>query len=85
MSDTELSEEEKWKTLIDCNFKYDGRFSYVVRTTGIFCLPSYKSKSPKRENVVFFDKLEQVKERGLRHCKRCRPDLLEYQSIKSEF
>lgn len=73
-----LTEEEKWKAALECDACYDGRFYYGVKTTGIFCRPSCKSKSPKRENVEFFDTAEQARESGLRPCKRCRPDLLEF-------
>lgn len=73
-----LTEEEKWKAALECDASYDGRFYYGVKTTGIFCRPSCKSKSPKRENVEFFDTAEQACESGLRPCKRCRPDLLEF-------
>jgi len=75
---TMLTEEEKWKAALECDASYDGRFYYGVITTGIFCRPSCKSKSPKRENVEFFDTAEQARESGLRPCKRCRPDLLEF-------
>lgn len=75
---TTLTEEEKWKAALECDASYDGRFYYGVKTTGIFCRPSCKSKSPKRENVEFFDTAEQARESGLRPCKRCRPDLLEF-------
>ena len=77
-----LTEEEKWKAAFACDEAYDGRFYYGVKTTGIFCRPSCKSKSPKRENVEFFDTAEQARDSGLRPCKRCRPDLLEFQPQK---
>lgn len=82
MSDANLIEEEKWQASLACNPAYDGRFFYGVKTTGIFCRPSCKSKSPKRKNVAFFDTAEQARESGLRPCKRCRPDLLEFQPLK---
>ncbi|MDF2942254.1 MAG: transcriptional regulator, AraC family [Herbinix sp.] len=82
MFDANLTEEEKWRALLTCDPAYEGRFFYGVKTTGIFCRPSCKSKSPKRENVVFFDTAEQARESGLRPCKRCRPDLLEFQPLK---
>lgn len=82
MPDKKLTEEEKWKASLECNPAYDGRFFYGVKTTGIFCRPSCKSKSPKRENVIFFDTLEQAENSGLRPCKRCRPDLAEFQPLK---
>lgn len=77
-----LTEEEKWKAALACDAAYDGSFYYGVKTTGIFCRPSCKSKSPRRENVEFFDTAEQAHESGLRPCKRCRPDLLEFQPQK---
>lgn len=82
MSETNLTEEEKWQASLSCDLGYDGRFFYGVKTTGIFCRPSCKSKSPKRENVAFFDTAEQALESGLRPCKRCRPDLLEFQPLQ---
>lgn len=60
----------------------DGKFFYGVKTTGIFCRPSCKSKSPKRENVIFFDTAAEARAWGLRPCKRCRPDLSEFQPQK---
>lgn len=73
-----MTDEEKWKASLSCDAAYDGKFFYGVKTTGIFCRPSCKSKSPKRENVVFFDTAEQALKNGLRPCKRCRPELLEF-------
>ncbi|MPM97368.1 Bifunctional transcriptional activator/DNA repair enzyme Ada [bioreactor metagenome] len=59
----------------------DGLFYYAVKSTGIFCRPSCKSKTPVRENVVFFDCCEDARVAGFRPCKRCRPDLATYQPI----
>jgi len=73
-----LTNKEKWDAVIRCDNSYDGRFFYGVKTTGIFCRPSCKSKEPLRDNVEFFDRIEQAYEYGLRPCKRCRPDLIEY-------
>lgn len=77
-----LSEEGKWKAVITCNPVYDGAFFYGVKTTGIFCRPSCKSKNPRREHVAFFDTAEEARAWGLRPCKRCRPDLLEFRPQK---
>ena len=77
-----MTDEEKWRASLACDAAYDGKFFYGVKTTGIFCRPSCKSKSPKRGNVVFFDTAEQAQESGLRPCKRCRPDLPEFQPQK---
>lgn len=55
---------------------YDGVFFVAVRTTGVFCLPSCKSRPPKRENLSFFGSPAEAERAGFRACKRCRPDRL---------
>lgn len=53
---------------------YDGRFLTCVRSTGIYCLPSCKARTPKPENVVHAGSPEQARAMGFRACLRCRPD-----------
>ncbi|MHB8076002.1 bifunctional transcriptional activator/DNA repair enzyme AdaA [Desulfosporosinus fructosivorans] len=77
-----LGNEEKWKAALDCDPAYDGKFFYGVKTTGIFCRPSCKSKTPRRESVTFFNTAAEARDSGLRPCKRCRPDLLGFQPQK---
>ena len=74
-----LTDAEKWQAVHQNNAAYDGRFYYGVKTTGIFCRPSCKSKPPLAGNTLFFDNAETACRQGFRPCKRCRPDLLEYQ------
>lgn len=76
-----LTEAEKWKAVISSDSAYDGVFYYGVKTTGILCRPSCKSKVPKRDNVMFFNSLEEACAYGLRPCKRCRPELIEFKPM----
>lgn len=76
-----LSESKKWQALTDCRSEYDGLFYYAVKTTGIFCRPSCRSREPKRENVEFFDSAQEASASGFRPCKRCRPDLIKYDPV----
>lgn len=69
-----ISDNEKWKAVVSCDDSYDGLFFYGVKTTGIFCRPSCRAKTPARENVVFFDNVEAAAAASLRPCKKCRPD-----------
>lgn len=69
-----ISDNEKWQAVVNCDKSYDGSFFYGVRTTGIFCRPSCRAKTPARANVVYFDKAEDAAEEGFRPCKRCCPD-----------
>lgn len=73
-----LTEEEKWNAVVCSDSRYDHLFWYGVKTTGIFCRPSCKSKVPLRNNILFFDTIQQAYDYGLRPCKRCRPDLIEF-------
>jgi len=59
-------------------------FVYAVRTTGIYCRPGCPSRSPKPENVRFFDTPAQAEQAGFRPCERCRPDDPAHRDIVSE-
>lgn len=76
-----LSNNDKWNALVKCDEKYDGKFFYGVKTTGIFCRPSCKSKEPLKQNVEFYDNADEAVRNGFRPCKRCRPDLIEYRPV----
>lgn len=65
--------EEKWRAILANDAAFDGQFYYAVRTTGIFCRPSCKSRPPNIENVRLFRSAEQAQSAGFRPCKRCRP------------
>ncbi|MEF2966688.1 Ada metal-binding domain-containing protein [Paenibacillus sp. M1] len=70
-----LSFDEKWEKIIACDEKYDGLFYTAVKTTGIYCRPSCRSRKPKRINVEFYDDRKQVENAGFRPCKRCQPEV----------
>lgn len=76
-----MTENEKWQAVKSCDARYDGRFYYAVKSTGVFCRPSCTSKSPLRENVVYFDSPQQAQTQGYRPCKRCRPELTAYEPM----
>lgn len=61
-----------------CDDSYDGLFFYAVKTTGIFCRPSCKSRIPNKENITFFQTSEEAKRAGFRPCKRCQPDMMHF-------
>lgn len=55
---------------------FDDRFRYGVRTTGVFCRPTCKSRRPLQRNVELFADAAAARAAGYRACKRCRPDEL---------
>jgi AraC family transcriptional regulator of adaptative response / methylphosphotriester-DNA alkyltransferase methyltransferase len=77
-----MTDEEKWRAVLKRKSQYDGLFFVGVKSTKIFCRPSCKSKRPLGKNVLFFENIKQAEQAGYRPCKRCRPELLEYQPIK---
>ncbi|MDR1177110.1 MAG: helix-turn-helix domain-containing protein [Treponema sp.] len=77
-----MTDDQKWQAVLKNDERYDGLFFYGVKSTKIFCRPSCKSKPPLKKNVLYFETAKQAEHSGHRPCKRCRPDLLEYQPIK---
>lgn len=65
--------DEQWEAIIHNDMQYDDHFIYAVRTTGIFCRPSCKSKEPVQSNVRIFRNAEEALSAHFRPCKRCKP------------
>lgn len=65
--------EEQWEAILSNDTSYDGQFYYAVKTTGIFCRPSCKSRPPKLENIRIFQTADQALAEQFRPCKRCKP------------
>src|SRR5271157_304736 len=81
MSETALSpigapsprEDPRWTAVATRDAAADGRFVFAVKTTGVYCRPSCRSRHARRENVVFYRAPEVAEAAGYRACKRCRP------------
>ncbi len=69
----QLPREELLQRFYARDHANDGAFLVGVVTTGIYCLPSCRARSPKPENVRFFGTEDEARSAGLRACKRCRP------------
>lgn len=64
-----------YKAFLERDIAYDGVFFVAVRTTGVYCRTTCKSRKAKFENCLFFPDAELTEEKGYRACLRCRPDL----------
>lgn len=62
-----------WNAVTGNDARFDGAFVYAVRTTGIYCRASCSSRTPKRENVAFFENPATAEKSGFRACQKCRP------------
>ena len=55
--------------------RFDGRFFTGVTSTGLYCRPVCRVRTPRRENCQFFTLAAQAESAGYRPCLRCRPEL----------
>lgn len=62
-----------YNVILSRDTSMDGIFFVAVRTTGVYCRPSCRSRTPKRENVTFFASPDEAEAAGYRACKRCKP------------
>jgi len=61
-------------TMTDTKETLHGGIVYdAVKTTGIFCHPSCSARTPKPENISFYDSTRKALQNGFRPCKVCRP------------
>ncbi|MXQ52459.1 bifunctional transcriptional activator/DNA repair enzyme AdaA [Shimazuella alba] len=63
-----------YDTILQRDTKYDGIYYTGIKTTGIVCRPSCKSRTPKRENVQLYKSVDDAIKAGFRPCKRCKPE-----------
>jgi AraC family transcriptional regulator of adaptative response/methylated-DNA-[protein]-cysteine methyltransferase len=70
---SDMHAEDIWQQVLARDATADGRFVYAVTTTGIVCRPSCPSRRPARENVRFFQTVEDALQQGYRACLRCTP------------
>ncbi len=66
-------EEQRWQAVAQRSADGLAPFVYGVSSTGIYCRPGCKSRTPLRENTRFFDSWEAAEQAGFRPCKRCNP------------
>jgi AraC family transcriptional regulator of adaptative response/methylated-DNA-[protein]-cysteine methyltransferase len=70
---TQLTFQDKYQAILDKDASYEGIFITAVKTTGIFCRPSCTARKPKKENVTFYDSINEAILNGFRPCKVCKP------------
>jgi AraC family transcriptional regulator of adaptative response/methylated-DNA-[protein]-cysteine methyltransferase len=66
--------DPRWAAVVARDPAADGTFFYSVRTTGVYCRPSCKSRRPNPKNVGFHRTAVEAEQAGFRPCRRCRPD-----------
>jgi AraC family transcriptional regulator of adaptative response/methylated-DNA-[protein]-cysteine methyltransferase len=71
-----ITDDFRWKAVLDRDGASDGKFVFAVSSTRIYCRPSCPSKRPRREHVTFFRLPHEAESAGFRECLRCRPKAL---------
>ena len=70
-----IDDEACYRALCSHDARFDGRFFIAVTSTGIYCRPVCRVRTPRRENCRFFEHAAQAEHAGFRPCLRCRPEL----------
>src|SRR5438445_10746775 len=55
--------------------RFDGRLFVGVTSTGVYCRPVCRVRTPRRENCRFYANAASAEAHGFRPCLRCRPEL----------
>jgi len=70
-----ITGDPRWAAVVTRD-NAEGTFFYAVKTTGVYCRPSCGARTPRPENVCFYQTAEEAEQAGFRPCKRCKPDQL---------
>ena len=65
---------QRYRAIDARDTRFDGQFYTAVRTTGIYCRPSCPARTPKADNVAFYETSAAAHDAGYRACKRCLPE-----------
>lgn len=72
---TPLDPAACYQAVLSRDARFDGHFFTAVRTTGIYCRPVCKVRTPLAKNCLFFASAARAEGAGFRPCLRCRPEL----------
>jgi len=70
-----LDSDACYRALAARDARFDGLFFVGVTTTGIYCRPVCRARTPARARCVFFRRPAEAEREGFRACFRCRPEL----------
>ncbi|MFN2450373.1 MAG: Ada metal-binding domain-containing protein, partial [Candidatus Baltobacteraceae bacterium] len=67
-------QDVRYDAVVRRDASFEGLFFYAVKTTGVFCRPGCKSRTPLLRNLEFFADAQSAAAARYRPCKRCAPD-----------
>lgn len=71
----DLNPDRCYDAFVAHDARFDGRVFVGVRSTGIYCRPVCKVRTPRRQMCDFFSSAAAAEAAGFRPCLRCRPEL----------
>src|SRR5689334_1059766 len=74
----ELDHARCYRALCAKDSRFDGEFFVGVSTTGIYCRPVCRVKTPRASSCTFYANACAAEAAGFRPCLRCRPELAPY-------
>jgi AraC family transcriptional regulator of adaptative response / DNA-3-methyladenine glycosylase II len=69
-----LDRESCYAIFCSHDARFDGRVFIGVKTTGIYCRPVCRVRTPRAENCLFFPSAAAAEAQGFRPCLKCRPE-----------
>lgn len=70
-----LDPDACYRAMLSRDERFDGRFFVGVKTTGIYCRPVCRVRTPGRQRCEFYPSAALAERAGYRACFRCRPEL----------
>jgi AraC family transcriptional regulator of adaptative response / DNA-3-methyladenine glycosylase II len=70
-----LGDDAAYLALKTHDARFDGRLFVGVRSTGVYCRPVCRVRTPLRRNCRFYPNAASAERDGFRPCLRCRPEL----------
>lgn len=68
-------DDAHYQALVARDARFDGRLFVGVSSTGVYCRPVCRVRTPRRENCHFFSTAAQAEAARYRPCLKCRPEL----------
>jgi AraC family transcriptional regulator of adaptative response / DNA-3-methyladenine glycosylase II len=75
LNDAPLSLDAAYRALKSHDARFDGQFYIGVRTTGVYCRPVCRVRTPLKKNCAVFAFAALAEQAGFRPCLKCRPEL----------
>ena len=59
-----LTDDARWKAVVERDPGAENRFVYSVKTTGVYCRPTCRARLARRGNVVFHRTPDEAEREG---------------------